>query len=155
MLLNELKGNEKSRKKRKCLGRGIASGKGKTCGRGGKGQTARSGVALAGFEGGQTPLYRRLPKRGFKSRNSKDYQIINLYQINYLVKNKKTTNEIKLQDLEKLGLYDSSKGPLKLLGKGGFQESFSIEVNMASKKLIEAAAKSDSTVKLIDNEHKA
>jgi large subunit ribosomal protein L15 len=148
-MLNELKGNKGATKKRKCLGRGIGSGKGKTSGRGGKGQTARSGVALAGFEGGQMPLYRRLPKRGFKSRNKKEYQIVNLYQINYLIKNKHLSKEIKLQDMEKLGLFNPKKGHVKLLGKGNFEENFNIEVNMASKKLIEAASKNGSVITLV------
>ena len=113
-MLNQLKGNKGATKKRKCVGRGIGSGLGKTCGRGGKGQTARSGVALAGFEGGQTPLYRRLPKRGFKSRNKKEYQIINLCQINELIKSKHLNKDIKLEDIEKLGLYNPKKGQIKL-----------------------------------------
>jgi large subunit ribosomal protein L15 len=148
-MLNQLKGNIGARKKKKCLGRGIASGKGKTCGRGGKGQTARSGVALAGFEGGQTPLYRRLPKRGFNPINRQLYKIINLYQINYLIKNKKLTQDIKLQDIEKLGLFNPKKEKLKLLGKGIFEQKFNIEVNNASKKLIEYASKNGSTIKLV------
>ena len=148
-MLNQLKGNIGARKKKKCLGRGIASGKGKTCGRGGKGQTARSGVALAGFEGGQTPLYRRLPKRGFNPINRQSYKIVNLYQINYLIKNKKLTQDIKLQDIEKLGLFNPKKEKLKLLGKGIFEQKFNIEVNNASKKLIEYASKNGSTIKLV------
>ncbi len=148
-MLNQLKGNIGARKKKKCLGRGMASGKGKTCGRGGKGQTARSGVALAGFEGGQTPLYRRLPKRGFNPINKQSYKIINLYQINYLIKNKKLTQDIKLQDIEKLGLFDPKKEKLKLLGKGIFEQKFNIEVNNASKKLIEYASENGSTIKLV------
>jgi large subunit ribosomal protein L15 len=148
-MLNQLKGNIGARKKKKCLGRGIASGKGKTCGRGGKGQTARSGVSLAGFEGGQTPLYRRLPKRGFNPINRQSYKIVNLYQINYLIKNKKLTQDIKLQDIEKLGLFNPKKEKLKLLGKGIFEQKFNIEVNNASKKLIEYASKNGSTIKLV------
>jgi large subunit ribosomal protein L15 len=148
-MLNQLKGNIGARKKRKCLGRGIASGKGKTCGRGGKGQTARSGVALNGFEGGQMPLYRRLPKRGFNPINRQVYKIINLYQINYLIKNQKLTQDIKLEDIEKLGLFNSKKEKLKLLGKGVFEQKFNIEVNNASKKLIENASKNGSAITLV------
>ncbi len=148
-MLNQLKGNIGARKKRKCLGRGIASGKGKTCGRGGKGQTARSGVALNGFEGGQMPLYRRLPKRGFNPINRQVYKIINLYQINYLIKNQKLTQDIKLEDIEKLGLFNSKKEKLKLLGKGVFEQKFNIEVNNASKKLIEYASKNGSAITLV------
>ena len=148
-MLNQLKGNIGARKKRKCLGRGIASGKGKTCGRGGKGQTARSGVALNGFEGGQMPIYRRLPKRGFNPINKQEYKIINLYQINYLIKNQKLTQDIKLEDIEKLGLFNSKKEKLKLLGKGVFEQKFNIEVNNASKKLIENASKNGSAITLV------
>ena len=148
-MLNQLKGNIGARKKRKCLGRGIASGKGKTCGRGGKGQTARSGVALNGFEGGQMPIYRRLPKRGFNPINKQAYKIINLYQINYLIKNQKLTQDIKLGDIEKLGLFNSKKEKLKLLGKGVFEQKFNIEVNNASKKLIENASKNGSAITLV------
>ncbi|WHA05332.1 50S ribosomal protein L15 [Candidatus Bandiella numerosa] len=148
-MLNQLKGNIGARKKRKCLGRGIASGKGKTCGRGGKGQTARSGVALNGFEGGQMPIYRRLPKRGFNPINKQAYKIINLYQINYLIKNQKLTQDIKLEDIEKLGLFNSKKEKLKLLGKGVFEQKFNIEVNNASKKLIENASKNGSAITLV------
>lgn len=148
-MLNQLKGNKKARKKSKCLGRGISSGKGKTCGRGHKGQASRSGVSLAGFEGGQMPLYRKLPKRGFKSRSKKEYQVINLCQINYLIKNGKLSNNIKLQDMEKLGLYNPQKEQIKLLGKGVFDEKFSIEVHMASKKLVEIASKKDLAIRLV------
>jgi large subunit ribosomal protein L15 len=83
--LNELTNNPGSKKKSKRLGRGIGSGKGKTCGRGGKGQTARSGVAIKGFEGGQTPLIRRIPKRGFNSRRKQHIAIINLYKISQYI----------------------------------------------------------------------
>ena len=79
--LNELSDNPGSRKKYKRLGRGIGSGKGKTCGRGGKGQTARSGVSLRSFEGGQTPLIRRIPKRGFPSKNNTKPTPINLFKV--------------------------------------------------------------------------
>merc|ERR1711934_441360 len=108
-------GSPKTHKKKKCLGRGIGSGKGKTCGRGGKGQTARSGVSLSGFEGGQTPLYRRLPKRGFKIKKRKCFQLINLCKINNLIKTGKLSKNIKIADLESLNLLDSKKEKLKFL----------------------------------------
>lgn len=145
-MLNQFNVGIKSRKKKKCLGRGIASGKGKTCGRGGKGQTARSGVALNGFEGGQTPLYRRLPKRGFTSNNRRQYKVINLYYINYLVKEKKLTNNIKLEDMERLGIFNSKKEGLKLLGQGVFKDKINIEVNFVSKKLAQHALENDSII---------
>ena len=148
-MLNQLKGSTGAKKKKKLLGRGIASGKGKTCGRGGKGQTARSGVAINGFEGGQTPLYRRLPKRGFRSTNKQLFKIINLYQINYLIRNQKLTQDIKLHDFEKLGIFDSKKEKLKILGKGIFEEKFSIEVNSVSSKLRTLALKNGIMIKTI------
>ncbi len=148
-MLNRLKRNAGEKKKRKCLGRGIASGKGKTCGRGGKGQTARSGVALEGFEGGQMPLYRRLPKRGFHPINKKVFKIINLYQINFLIKNKKLTKDIKIKDFVNLRLINTKKERLKLLGKGEFEEKFSIEVNNASQRLIENAKDNGLVIKLV------
>jgi len=83
--LNDLVNNPGSKKKYKRLGRGIGSGKGKTCGRGGKGQTARSGVALRWFEGGQTPLIRRVPKRGFVGKSKKLFVAVNLYQIEKII----------------------------------------------------------------------
>src|SRR5688572_23062626 len=98
MKLNELKPKHGSSKKRMRVGRGIGSGKGKTSGKGGKGQTARTGVALHGFEGGQTPLYRRLPKRGFNKPNRKAYAEINLGTLQKAIDagtldNKKTVDE--------------------------------------------------------------
>src|SRR5689334_13499542 len=81
MKLNQIRDNPKARKPRKILGRGIGSGLGKTSGRGGKGQTARSGVALNGFEGGQTPLHRRIPKRGFNNIFRRDFQELNLGEL--------------------------------------------------------------------------
>src|SRR3954468_17317418 len=81
MQLNELKSNPGSHHRKMRVGRGIGSGKGKTCGRGGKGQTARTGVRINGFEGGQTPIHRRLPKRGFKNPSRKEYAVVNLGDI--------------------------------------------------------------------------
>ncbi len=89
MKLNELFDNDGARKERMRVGRGIGSGKGKTCGRGGKGQTARSGVAINGFEGGQMPLYRRLPKRGFKNPTARELVTLSLSRIGSFIENKK------------------------------------------------------------------
>ena len=91
-MLNKIRDNVGARKKGKRLGRGIGSGKGKTSGRGGKGQTARSGVAINGFEGGQMPLYRRLPKRGFKNYTRQEYEVINLTDLSDLITNKKISS---------------------------------------------------------------
>lgn len=148
-MLNQLKRNSKAKKKKKCLGRGMSSGKGKTCGRGGKGQTARSGVSLGSFEGGQMPLYRRLPKRGFNPLNKKEFRIINLYQINSLIENKKLTQDIKISDFIKLGIINSEQDKLKLLGQGCCNKKLTIETHSASKKLIKNAKKNDLVIKLI------
>ena len=146
-MLNQLKGNIGSKKKKKCLGRGIASGKGKTSGRGGKGQTARSGVALNGFEGGQTPLYRRLPKRGFNNINKVKYKIINLNYINNLIRNKKNNNHFTLHNLSQMNLFNYKKEKIKLLGKGMLKNKMTIEAHYASKKLTKYIEKNGSVIK--------
>ena len=108
----------KTVKKAKRVGRGIGSSKGKTCGRGHKGQKSRSGVAIKSFEGGQMPLYRRLPKRGFRSRKSKDIALINLSKIQDTINNKKIlpNTKINLQNLKKSNLINNKYRRLKLLG---------------------------------------
>src|SRR5688500_10283232 len=104
-MLNVIKDNKGARKKSKRLGRGIGSGKGKTAGRGGKGQTARSGVALNGFEGGQMPLFRRLPKRGFNNYNRKEYEVLNFSDLTDLISNKKlSANNITIDSLREAGV---------------------------------------------------
>ena len=121
MQLNSL--NIKTKRATKRLGRGIGSGKGKTSGRGHKGQKSRSGVAIKSFEGGQMPLYRRLPKRGFKNFNSKikkTIAIINLDKIQQILKSKKilSNNKLNLLDLQKLHLVNKKYKKLKILGSG-------------------------------------
>ena len=136
MQLNTLK-NIKKKKLKKKLGRGIGSGKGKTCGRGHKGQKSRSGVAIKSFEGGQMPLYRRLPKRGFKSFSNKvkkSVAKINLYQIQEIIKRKKIlpNTRINLSTLQKSQLVKKKYSKLKLLGSGDIKEKFDVEVNFIS-----------------------
>ena len=136
MQLNTLK-NIKKKKLKKKLGRGIGSGKGKTCGRGHKGQKSRSGVAIKSFEGGQMPLYRRLPKRGFKIFNNKvkkSVAIINLSQIQEFIKRKKilTNTRVNLIALQKSQLVNKKYSKLKLLGSGDIIEKFDVEVNFIS-----------------------
>ena len=116
MKLNVLN-NKSSRYKKKRLGRGIGSGKGKTSGRGHKGQKSRSGVAIKSFEGGQMPLYRRLPKRGFKSIKNKRIALMNLSRIQEIInKNKISLNtKINLQNLQKSNLINNKYKKLKLL----------------------------------------
>ncbi|CAG7590047.1 MAG: 50S ribosomal protein L15 [Candidatus Midichloria sp.] len=132
-MLNLLRDNPGARKKSKALGRGIGSGKGKTSARGGKGQTARTGVALNGFEGGQTPLHRRLPKRGFKSINKTIFEVINLQDIENIIADKKiTSNEINEETLKDLGFLSSHNKKIKLLGKGTLNSKVSIRVHAVS-----------------------
>ena len=149
MKLNTLSSKWSKNKKR--LGRGIGSGKGKTCGRGHKGQKSRSGVAIKSFEGGQMPLYRRLPKRGFKSVKSKDIALINLSKIQDAINRKKIllNTIINLQNLQKLNLINKKYRKLKLLGSGDIKNKFDVEVNFISKSAKEKIEKSGGKVTLI------
>ena len=135
MKLNSL--NLKIAKKKKRLGRGIGSGKGKTCGRGHEGQKSRSGVAIKSFEGGQMPLYRRLPKRGFKNFSNqvkKSVAIINLSKIQEILDKKKIlpNSKLNLTTLQKSQLVNKKYSKLKLLGSGDIKEKFDVEVNFIS-----------------------
>ena len=132
MKLNNL--NAKISKKKKRLGRGIGSSKGKTSGRGHKGQKSRSGVAIKSFEGGQMPLYRRLPKRGFKSFNTQKPALINLSKIQELIDKKKITpeNKLNLVFFQKINLINKKYKKIKLLGSGDVNFKLDIEVNFAS-----------------------
>ena len=149
MKLNEL--NNKSSRSKKRLGRGIGSSKGKTCGRGHKGQKSRSGVAIKSFEGGQMPLYRRLPKRGFKRIKNKRIALINLSRIQEIInKNKISLNtKINLQNLQKSNLINNKYKKLKLLGSGDIKEKFDFEVDFISKSAKEKIEKFGGKVTLI------
>ena len=150
MQLNKLYSKVKKSKKR--LGRGIGSGKGKTSGRGHKGQKSRSGVAIKSFEGGQMPLYRRLPKRGFKSiTNNKNVAIINLSRIQEILLNEKNTfnNKINLANLHKSKFINKKYKRLKLLGSGDLKKKFDIELNSISKSAKEKIEKLGGKVILI------
>ena len=149
MKLNTL--NSKSSKNKKRLGRGIGSTKGKTCGRGHKGQKSRSGVAIKSFEGGQMPLYRRLPKRGFKSIKNKAIAIINLSKIQEIINKKKILPNIKinLPNLQKSKLINNKYGKLKLLASGDIKKKFDVEVNFISQSAKEKIEKSGGKVTLI------
>ena len=151
MKINELKSTLMSNKKRKRVGRGAGSGMGKTAGRGVKGQKSRSGVAIKGFEGGQMPLYRRLPKRGFKSIKNKAIAIINLSRIQEIVNNKKILPDIKinLQNLQKSKLINNKYRKLKLLASGDIKKKFDVEVNFISQSAKEKIEKSGGKVTLI------
>ena len=117
------------------VGRGIGSGKGKTSGRGVKGQKSRSGVAIKSFEGGQMPLFRRLPKRGFKSFNDNKIAKINLDQIQLMINNKKinTTEKINLTLLQKNKIVSKNSKKLKILGSGELKEKINFEADYISK----------------------
>jgi len=132
------------------VGRGIGSGKGKTCGRGVKGQKSRSGVAIKAFEGGQMPLYRRLPKRGFNSFGKINIAIMNLEKIQSYI-NEKTINPsetINMDMLKKLKLINKNSQKLKILGTGELKEKVNIEADLISKSAIEKLEKAGGTVQL-------
>ena len=150
MKLNEL--NSKNSKSKKRLGRGIGSSKGKTSGRGHKGQKSRSGVAIKSFEGGQMPLYRRLPKRGFKSFKDKhNIALINISRIQQIINKQKNiiNNKINLLNLKKLKLINNKYTKLKLLGTGEVKEKFDIEVNFVSKSAKQKVEKLGGKITLI------
>ena len=142
MRINQIKSTPTSNKKRKRVGRGAGSGFGKTAGRGNKGQKSRSGVSIKGFEGGQMPLYRRLPKRGFNNIFSKKIQTINFNQISNIIKKYNLKpNEIKENYFFENKILNKSKGSLKLLNVGELTSSINIEVSFSSKKAIEKVKK--------------
>tara|TARA_Y100000590_G_C15582558_1_gene962892 strand:+ start:285 stop:743 length:459 start_codon:yes stop_codon:yes gene_type:complete len=141
-----------TKRKKKRLGRGIGSSKGKTSGRGHKGQKSRSGVAIKSFEGGQMPLYRRLPKRGFVSRNNKKFTaIISLSRIQEIIKKKVeiSKDKINLLNLQKSKLINKKYKKLKLLGTGDITDKLNIEVNLVSKSAKEKIEKLGGKVTLI------
>jgi len=132
------------------VGRGIGSGKGKTSGRGVKGQKSRSGVTIKSFEGGQMPLYRRLPKRGFKQFNQENIAILNLDKIQFFI-NKKTisTSEVlNSSSLKKLRLINKNSKKLKILGTGEIKDKINIEADLASKSALEKLEKIGGSIQL-------
>ena len=132
--MNILKNNTKVKRPKKRLGRGIGSGKGKTSGRGVKGQKSRSGVAIKSFEGGQMPLYRRLPKRGFNPINKKKIAKINLDQLQNFVDKKRIdpSNLINLESLKKNNIINKSYLKFKVLGNGKLTSKIDLEVDYSS-----------------------
>ena len=131
-------------------GRGIGSGKGKTSGRGHKGQKSRSGVAIKSFEGGQMPLYRRLPKRGFNPIKKTDVAKLNVGKIQSLIDSKKikVNEKINLDSLKKLKLISKKSNKIKILGNGDLKDKIDIEVNFVSKSVKVKLDKTGSTVKI-------
>ena len=148
MNLNSLNYKVKSKKIRP--GRGIGSGKGKTSGRGHKGQKSRSGVAIKSFEGGQMPLYRRIPKRGFNTINKNNIAILNLQQLqNYISKGKlNCKNLINLSEFKKNKILKGKIDKIKLLGNGNIKDKINIEVDFISKSAKEKIEKNGSSIKL-------
>ena len=151
MKLSDIADNAGSRKKRMRVGRGIGSGKGKTSGRGGKGQTARSGVRIKGFEGGQMPLHRRLPKRGFNNIFKLDFAEINLDRLQQAIDAKliDVKETVTAESLVKTGVLRRAKDGLRLLGRGELKAKLNIEVHGASKSAIAAVEKAGGTVKIL------
>ena len=132
------------------VGRGIGSGKGKTSGRGVKGQKSRSGVAIKSFEGGQMPLYRRLPKRGFNSIQKENIAILNLDKIQSFI-NKKTINAndiLNSSSLKKLKIINKNSKKLKILGSGEIKDKINIEADLASKSALEKLEKIGGSIQL-------
>ncbi len=149
MKINDLKSNLTSNKNRKRRGRGSGSGLGKTSGRGVKGQKSRSGVSINGFEGGQMPLYRRLPKRGFKNPFKIKIQNLSFDMINKLVvKYNLNSSELSEKQFFEKKIFKKNKGNLKLLNVGKLNNSTNIEISYASKKAIEALEKLGGKIKL-------
>jgi large subunit ribosomal protein L15 len=151
MKLNEIKDNAGAHYRKKRLGRGIGSGKGKTAGQGGKGQLGRSGVAINGFEGGQTPLHRRLPKRGFNNKIfQKDYKVVNLGRLQQALDAKKLAAKetIDGKALLAAGLLRRLGDGVRLLAKGELKTAITIEVAGASQAAIAAVEKAGGKVVL-------
>ncbi|MGE0424349.1 MAG: 50S ribosomal protein L15 [Reyranellaceae bacterium] len=151
MKLNQLSDNQGARKARMRVARGIGSGKGKTAGRGGKGQKGRSGVAIKGFEGGQMPLFRRLPKRGFNNPFRKEYALVNLGTLQSAVEAGKLEagKPVDAAALQAAGIVRHLRDGVRLLGKGEVKAALQITVTGASKAAIEAIEKAGGKVTVL------
>ena len=154
MKLNEIRDNPGSSKSRMRVGRGIGSGKGKQSGRGGKGQTARSGVRIKGFEGGQMPLHRRLPKRGFTPPARLDYNVVNLGRIQKAIDAGKldAAEPITVESLMKAGVVTRRRDGVKVLGVGELTSKATFEVEVASKSAAAAIEKAGGSLKTLRKE---
>lgn len=151
MKLNEIKDNEGARHRRMRVGRGIGSGKGKTAGRGQKGQKSRSGVSINGFAGGQMPLHMRMPKRGFNNPFGKDYAEVNLGMIQKFIDAKKLDpkNVIDQDALNAVGLTRGGKDGVRLLAKGEITSKLTVKVAGASKGALAAVEKAGGSVEIV------
>jgi large subunit ribosomal protein L15 len=148
--MTSLNTTEKILRKKIRVGRGIGSGKGKTSGRGIKGQKSRSGVAIKSFEGGQMPLYRRLPKRGFNSFNNLKIAKINLDKIQMFIDKKKLNlnDTINVEILKKLKIINKNSKKLKILGKGDIKQKINIQADLISKSAVEKLNKAGASVQI-------
>ena len=148
MKLHELHDNEGATRKKKRIGRGPGSGKGKTGGRGIKGQKSRSGVAINGYEGGQMPLYQRLPKRGFNKPNRKSYAVVNLGLIEKFIGTKKLDPKAEINEdaLVASGLVRRKLDGVRILAKGELKSKVNLVVTGASKAAVEAVTKAGGTL---------
>ncbi len=147
----ELNNLAKNNKKKIRVGRGIGSGRGKTSSRGHKGQKSRSGVAIKSFEGGQMPLYRRLPKRGFKSLNKKKIAILNLSKIQNIIdkSNNNIKNSLNLKILKEKKLINKNFLKLKILGTGEINKNIEISAHFASKQALSKIEKAGGKISII------
>ena len=151
MELNTLKDNKGATSSLKRVGRGTGSGIGKTSGKGHKGQKSRSGVSINGFEGGQMPIHRRLPKRGFKKYNRKTYKILNLGDIQNIIDKGKIdpTKEINNEMIISSGIFSNIKDGIRVLARGEIKNKVNIIVNGASKTAIEKVKKAGGSLKIL------
>ena len=151
MRLNELSDNKGARKARIRVGRGPGSGKGTRAGRGDKGQKSRSGVAIKGFEGGQMPIYRRLPKRGFNNPFSKDFNAVNIGRIQAAIDAKKldAKKPITIEAMLEAGVIGKRRDGVRVLGKGELTAKVALEVSGASKSAVEAVEKAGGSITII------
>ncbi|MDH5749593.1 MAG: 50S ribosomal protein L15 [Rhodospirillales bacterium] len=151
MRLNEIRDNSGATRPRKRVGRGMASGTGKTSAKGMKGQKSRSGVSLLGFEGGQMPLYRRLPKRGFNNIFAKKYSVVNLSAVQKFIDAGKldSSKPVDAEALREAGLFKRIRDGVRLLGTGELKAKLDIKVSGASKSAIAAVEKAGGTVTLL------
>lgn len=151
MKLTDIHDNPGSAKKRMRIGRGIGSGKGKTGGRGGKGQTARSGVRIKGFEGGQMPLHRRLPKRGFTNLFAKDFNEVNVGRIQQAIDAGKLDGKqpITVEALVAAGICSKARDGVRILGVGELKTKLAFEIDGASKSALAAIEKAGGSVKIL------
>jgi len=148
--MTNLNTREKINKSKIRVGRGIGSGKGKTCGRGVKGQKSRSGVAIKSFEGGQMPLYRRLPKRGFNPIYREKIAVLNLQKIQSYIDKKtiKISDVLNTELLKKLKLINKNSSKLKILGTGEIKDKINIKANLASKSAVKKLEKIGGSIQL-------